>query len=111
MGFWKKVDDYLKYKGISRKELASGTGIKNQTLDRAIQRDSEPKIAEGLKVCQFLNVDVSTFLDQPIKIMQGQSGESQDEIQTQLALYRKHHALIENFEKINHNYLHLGIKL
>ena len=43
MGFWKNVDEYLQYAGISRKELAAAIDVNSQTIDRAIERDSEPK--------------------------------------------------------------------
>lgn len=101
MGFWKKVDDYLKFKGMSRKELAYNIGIQSQTLDRAIQRDSDPKLVEGLKACLFLNIPVNIFLDEPIHLgNEKESNYNQDEKQ-QMTLYRKYSKLIEYCESIS----------
>lgn len=101
MGFWKKVDDYLKFKGMSRKELAYNIGIQSQTLDRAIQRDSDPKLVEGLKACLFLNIPVNIFLDEPINPgNEKKSNYDQDEKQ-QMTLYRKYSKLIEYCESIS----------
>ena len=101
MGFWKKVDDYLKFKGMSRKELAYNIGIQSQTLDRAIQRDSDPKLVEGLKACLFLNIPVNIFLDEPIHLgNEKKSNYNQDEKQ-QTTLYRKYSKLIEYCESIS----------
>ena len=101
MGFWKKVDDYLKFKGMSRKELAYNIGIQSQTLDRAIQRDSDPKLVEGLKACLFLNIPVNIFLDEPIHIgNEKKRNYNQDEKQ-QMTLYRKYSKLIEYCESIS----------
>lgn len=94
MGFWKNVDEYLKFKGIPRKELAIGTGIKVQTIDRAIQRDSDAKFADGLKVCKYLNVPFEEFLESEAVLPSDRKTDSQKEIKEQLNLYRKYHDLI-----------------
>ena len=86
MGFWKNVDEYLKFKGIPRKELAIGTGIKVQTIDRAIQRDSDAKFAEGLKVCKYLNVPFEEFLGSEAVLPNDRKSDSQTEIKEQLNL-------------------------
>lgn len=100
MGFWKNVDDYLKFKGIPRKELAIGTGIKVQTIDRAIQRDSDAKFAEGLKVCKYLNVPFEEFLGAEAVLPNDRKSDSQTDIKEQLSLYRKYHELITNCEHL-----------
>lgn len=100
MGFWKNVDEYLKFKGIPRKELAIGTGIKVQTIDRAIQRDSDAKFADGLKVCKYLNVPFEEFLGAEAVLPSDRKTDSQKEIKEQLNLYRKYHDLITNCEHL-----------
>ena len=103
MGFWKNVDEYLKFKGIPRKELAIGTGIKVQTIDRAIQRDSDAKFAEGLKVCKYLNVPFEEFLGSEAVLPNDRKTDSQKEIKEQLNLYRKYHELIRYCEFLPSN--------
>lgn len=100
MGFWKKVDEYLKFKDIPRKELAIGTGIKVQTIDRAIQRDSDAKFAEGIKVCKYLNVSFEEFLESESVLPNDRKPDSQTEIKEQLNLYRKYHELIKYCESL-----------
>ena len=100
MGFWKNVDGYLKFKGIPRKELAIGTGIKVQTIDRAIQRDSDAKFADGLRVCKYLNVPFEEFLGSEAVLPSDRKTDSQKEIKEQLNLYRKYHDLITNCEHL-----------
>ena len=91
----------MKFKGVSRKELAYNIGIQSQTLDRAIQRDSDPKLVEGLKACLFLNIPVNIFLDEPIHLgNEKKSNYNQDEKQ-QMTLYRKYSKLIEYCESIS----------
>lgn len=91
----------MKFKGMSRKELAYNIGIQSQTLDRAIQRDSDPKLVEGLKACLFLNIPVNVFLDEPINSdNEKKSSYNQDEKQ-QVSLYRKYSKLIEYCESIS----------
>lgn len=91
----------MKFKGMSRKELAYNIGIQSQTLDRAIQRDSDPKLVEGLKACLFLNIPVNIFLDEPIHLgNEKKSNYNQDEKQ-QMNLYRKYSKLIEYCESIS----------
>lgn len=101
MGFWKKVDDYLKFKGMSRKELAFNIGIQSQTLDRAIQRDSDPKLVEGLKACLFLNIPVNEFLDEPINSSGDKKNSYHQDEKQQMILYRKYSKLIEYCESIS----------
>ena len=100
MGFWKNVDGYLKFKGIPRKELAIGTGINVQTIDRAIQRDSDAKFADGLRVCKYLNVPFEEFLESEAVLPSDRKTDSQKEIKEQLNLYRKYHELLSNCERL-----------
>lgn len=100
MGFWKNVDEYIKFKNISRKTLAAGIGMKPQTIDRAIQRDSEPKFTEGLKVCRYLKVEYDEFLDEPLTVQNDISPTSTTDNNQGIKLYRKYHDLIENCENL-----------
>lgn len=63
MGFWKIVDNELKYRGISRKELAFTIDMKEQTLHKAIERDSEVSAIIAIKVAHFLQVSLETLLE------------------------------------------------
>lgn len=98
MGFWRNVDDFLKYKVITRKELASGIGMQTQTIDRAIQRDSEPKLTDGLKVCKFLNITIDELLNTPITLNENNQRivESESNRNNEIKLFRKYNKLISN---------------
>lgn len=63
MGFWKNVENELKYRGISRKELALSIEMKEQNLHKAIERDSEVSAIIAIKIARFLHVSLETLLE------------------------------------------------
>lgn len=63
MGFWKNVENELKYRGISRKELALSIEMKEQSLHKAIERDSEVSAIIAIKIARFLHVSLETLLE------------------------------------------------
>lgn len=103
MGFWKNVDEYLQYAGISRKELAAAIDVNSQTIDRAIERDSEPKFNTGLKVCNFLKLNPDELLDSPVSTESNSSDNESSK--KEIKLYRKYHELIQNCEIISEPHL------
>ena len=62
MGFWNNVDIEIKYRGISRKELACSIQMKEQTLHKEIERDSEVSAIIALKVSRFLAISIESLL-------------------------------------------------
>lgn len=62
MGFWKNVEDEMKYQGISRKELAAQTGISYSGIGLGIERDSMPGADSALKISEFLHVPLQQLL-------------------------------------------------
>ncbi len=63
MGFWKNVENELKYRGISRKELALAIEMKEQSLHKAIERDSEVSAIIAVKIARFLKVSLEELLE------------------------------------------------
>ena len=58
MGFWKLVEEELDFQGKTKKELALLTGIKEQTLHKAFERNSSPSAEAALRIAKALNVSV-----------------------------------------------------
>lgn len=87
MGFWKKVDEEIKFSGtITRKTIATETGINIQTINRAIERDSKIYVEEALKVAKVFGKPVEYFLNQNPELKNSISNEVQQETNTQLYL-------------------------
>ena len=63
MGFWQNIDEELKYRGISRKELAISISMKEPSLHKAIERDSEVSSITAMKIAQFLNIPLESLLE------------------------------------------------
>ena len=62
MDFWKRVEDELEFQGKSKKELASLTNIKEQTLHKAFERRSAPSAETALKIAKALNVSIEYLI-------------------------------------------------
>lgn len=101
MGFWKNVNDDLKFKNLSRKELAFKSGIPQTTIDKGIERDSDVSALTGLKISKALDVSLEFLLDI-------ETAEDEKEIKCknklknnrQNRLTEKYKTLIENMEKL-----------
>ena len=99
MGFWKKAEIELDYQGLSRKELSAKSGVPMTTINRAIERDSQPFAIDALRISKALNVSLEYLLDLP---------ESKDDVKIsdkeefhQIELYKKYHSAIEALESIS----------
>lgn len=104
MGFWQKVEEEIKFSGtITRKTISIETGIKLQTINRAIERDSKIYVEEALKVAKVFGKDVEYFLNQN---SDSESSSTQQEINNQLYLYSKHQQLISDCENLSENDIH-----
>lgn len=103
MGFWKKVDEEIKFSGtITRKTIAAETGINIQTINRAIERDSKIYVEEAFKVAKVFGKPVVYFLEDQF-IENSLSDKTKDETNSQLYLYSKHQKLISNCESLSEN--------
>ena len=103
MGFWKKVDEEIKFSGtITRKTIAAETGINIQTINRAIERDSKIYVEEAFKVAKVFNKPVEYFLENS-SFNNSISNEIKDETNNQLYLYSKHQKLISDCESLSEN--------
>ena len=60
MSVGKMIADIISYKGLTQKEVADRAGIKPQTLNNIITRDSaRADVQIFLKICQALDVPPS----------------------------------------------------
>lgn len=95
MSFWENVLSELEYQGLSRKELAYKADIKEQSLHKAIERNSSPSADTAVKIAKVLGVTVEYLVNGT-----EQTPAQKDQIQNQLRLYRKHHELITFAESL-----------
>ena len=63
MGFWKKVREELEFRGISRKELSAKSGVPMTTINRALERDSNPFAADALRIANTLCIPLEKLLE------------------------------------------------
>jgi transcriptional regulator with XRE-family HTH domain len=63
----KKIADIIEQKGLTQKEVAEKAGIKPQTLNNIITRDSSrADVQIFLKICDALDVPASIFRDEAL---------------------------------------------
>ena len=62
MDFWKRVEEELDFQGKTKKELAILTGIKEQTLHKAFERNSSPSAETALQISEVLNVPIEKLV-------------------------------------------------
>ena len=68
MSVGKMIADIISYKGLTQKEVADRAGIKPQTLNNIITRDSaRADVQIFLKICQALDVPPSVFAKEAIE--------------------------------------------
>ena len=65
MGFWKNVDEELKYSGMTRKELAAKAEFPDSYISKGMKRESIPAADLALRISHALNVPLETLLDMP----------------------------------------------
>ncbi len=98
MSFWKKVCYELDFQNISRKELAYKNDVPVATINRAIERNSNPYAIDALRISKVLGVSLEYLLEMP-QSENKESDLSQNENQ-QLELYKKYHAVIQTLESL-----------
>lgn len=98
MGFWKKAEIELDYYGLSRKELSAKSGVPMTTINRAMERDSQPFALDALRVAKALHVSLEYLLDLPETKAGAKKNESDES--HQIEMYKKYHAVIETLEKL-----------
>lgn len=68
MAVGNKLEQIIKEKGLTQKEVAIKAGIRPQTINSIIKRDSaRADIQILLKICQVLNIDISIFAEDAIE--------------------------------------------
>lgn len=98
MSFWKKVSYELDFQNISRKELAFKINVPVATINRAMERDSNPYAADALRIARALGVSLEYLLEMP-----DTENDTESLAQTaahQLELYKKYHSVIELLENL-----------
>ena len=98
MGFWKKAEVELDYYGLSRKELSAKSGVPMTTINRAMERDSQPFALDALRISKALHVSLEYLLDLP-EPKTGSKKTNTDESH-QIEMYKKYHAIIETLERL-----------
>lgn len=99
MSFWKKVCFELDYQGMSRKELAYKIDVPVATINRAIERDSQPYALDALRISKALNISLEYLLDLPETKNDGKV--SDEEESHQIELFKKYHSTIKALEDLS----------
>ena len=99
MNFWKNVDYVREYRNMTRKELAYKIDVPVATINRAIERDSQPFAIDALRISKALNVSLEYLLDLP-ETKYG-SKVSAEEESHQIELFKKYHSTIEALEDLS----------
>ncbi len=98
MGFWKKAEVELDYYGLSRKELSAKSGVPMTTINRAMERASQPFALDALRVAKALHVSLEYLLDLPETKADGKKTDADES--HQIEMYKKYHAIIETLERL-----------
>ena len=109
MSFWKKVCYELEFQNISRKELAYKIDVPVATINRAIERNSNPYAIDAFRISKVLGVSLEYLLEIP----QSQDNDdncSQNEGK-QLELYKKYHTVIHTLESLSLNKQKIALKI
>lgn len=99
MGFWKNVDDELKYQGMERKVLASQAEFDVSYIGKGIRRNSIPAADLALRISKVLNVSLEYLLGMPESTNSSNKATS-SEINIAIHLYHKYSKYLEELEKI-----------
>ena len=116
MSFWQNVEREIKYKGISRKELAFRANIAYQGIGLGIERESMPRVDTALKIAKVLEVPLEYLINEKdLEIRPAAEGLSKEEKkqtdqnkssslhQTEnqyIEFYRRNRKIIDSLEKI-----------
>ena len=100
MGFWKNVDDELKYQGMERKVLASLADFDVSYIGKGIRRDSIPAADLALRIAKALNVSLEYLLGMPENSITDQK-ETSLEINNAIHLSHKYNAHLNEMENLS----------
>lgn len=103
MGFWKKVEEELEFRGMSRKELSAMSGVPMTTMNRAIERDSNPFANDAIRIAHTLGITLESLL--------GIQQFASEENNRQIALYRKYQRIINTLEALPRTKQHLASEI
>ena len=95
MNFWKKVDDELIYKGMTRKELAIKANFDSSYIPKGIARNSVPAADLALRIAHALHVTPEYLLD-----MERNPQAPGEQSETNIRLLKKYKPLLDEFEKL-----------
>ena len=98
MAFWDIVDEELKYKGMTRKALASEAGFNLGNVGKGIKRGSSPSADTAVKIAKVLGVTVEYLVsgsDSP------DAKASQKKLNEELELFRKYRPLVEKINNLS----------
>ena len=98
MGFWRNVDEEVKFKNLSRKELAFKSGIPQTTIDKGIERDSEVSAVAGLKIAKALGRSLESLLE--LDESPATSTFAHSSCRSKKTRYASYSSLFENMEKL-----------
>lgn len=98
MNFWEKVDQERELKNLTRKELAHIAKFSLNSISTGIARNSIPAADVALRIANALGTTVECLMGQK----KNQQAPPQPIISAKKeALYKKYHALIEDFDKLS----------
>lgn len=98
MNFWEKVDQERELKNLTRKELAHIAKFSLNSISTGIARNSIPAADVALRIANALGTTVECLMGQK----NSQQAPPQPIISDkEEALYKKYHALIEDFDKLS----------
>ncbi len=100
MGFWKNVDDELKYQGMERKVLASLADFDVSYIGKGKRRDSIPAADLALRIASALNVSLEYLLGMPEKSNSNKK-EITLEINNAIHFYHKYNVCLNEMEKLS----------
>ena len=87
MTYIEKLEEVMKNRKITAKEICKNTNIKEATFS-AWRKGSKPNIESFIKVLQFLNIDLNNFFESNIFDF-NQGNELNDDEKELIELFRK----------------------
>ena len=99
MNFWEKVDQERELKNLTRKELAYKANFSLNSISTGIARNSIPAADVAVRIANALGTTVECLIGQ--KNQQTTPPHQPIISDKKEALYKKYHALIEDFDKLS----------
>ena len=100
MGFWKNVDDELKFQGMERKVLASLANFDVSYIGKGIRRNSIPAADLAVRIAKVLNVSLEYLLEIPEQSI-SRKNESTSESNSAIRLYHKYSKHLNELENLS----------